>query len=45
LAEASRKSQAPAMAMPPPVQKPATAAMVGTGQRSMISSVTSILRS
>jgi len=36
LALAIRKSQTAAIAAPPPVQKPATAAMVGTGQRSMV---------
>ena len=45
LAAAMRKSQTAAMAAPPPVQKPAIAAMVGTGQRSIASRMRSILRS
>ena len=36
LAAAIRRSQAAAMAAPPPVQAPAIAAMVGTGQRSIV---------
>jgi hypothetical protein len=39
---AMRRSQQAAMAAPPPVQAPAIAAMVGTGQRSSASSTRSM---